>query len=347
MRRAVALATTPRVRPSPNPFVGAVLADGSEVLAEGYHRKAGGAHAEVAALSQLKGRPAPANATLYVTLEPCCTAGRTPPCTTAILSAGVKRVVVGAVDPNPLHRGRGLDLLRSAGVEVVAGVLGDECAALNKGFNKWIVTGRPWIIAKAALTLDGRIVLPARSGAWVSGEKSRADVHRLRQAVDVVIVGAQTAIADDPLLTARRDGGRGAPFLRQPRRVVLRGCRTLPDSLRMFHDGLPGPWVLRGRPLLPALEELGRRGVQLALLEGGGKTLGSFLDAGEIDEVVFFLAPSVAGGNGVAIAGTGAAGNDGAHRFEVQSWRRSGDDVRCNAIARHSYQDWHCNCCKS
>ena len=228
LRRALQLARRGLGRTSPNPCVGAVLVRGGKVIGEGWHRRAGLPHAEVEALRDAARRGERGRgATLYVTLEPCCTHGRTPPCTQAILEAGLRRVVVGAVDPNPHHAGRGLTLLREAGLDVVEGVCQAEAEALNPGFNHWIVHRRPLVTLKAAMTLDGKIATTRGDSRWITGEASRRVVMRLRQEHDAILVGIGTVLADDPALTAR--GPAGQPLSQQPLPVVL-GRRAIPDA---------------------------------------------------------------------------------------------------------------------
>jgi diaminohydroxyphosphoribosylaminopyrimidine deaminase / 5-amino-6-(5-phosphoribosylamino)uracil reductase len=224
MRRALALAQQAWGRTHPNPMVGAAIVEKGAVVAEGYHARDGGPHAERVALEAL-GRPPAEDATLYVTLEPCSTAGRTGACTAAILAAGLRRVVVGARDPNPAHAGRGLDVLRQAGVEVVEGVLDVACTDLNLIFNHWISTGRTLLAAKAAVTLDGRIACRTGDSKWITNEASRADVHRWRRLFPGIAVGAMTVLHDNPRLTARFEGEEMCPW-----RFVFDGLlRTVVD----------------------------------------------------------------------------------------------------------------------
>lgn len=222
MRRALNLAGRAWGQTHPNPMVGALIVEGNAVVAEGWHAAAGQDHAEVAALKVL-GRPPDTGASLYVTLEPCCTAGRTGACTKAIIEAGFARVVVGAEDPNPAHAGRGLTILREAGIEVISGVLADDCADLNLIFNHWITQGTPLIAAKMALTLDGKFAAASGHSRWVTGEGARADVMRWRRYFPAIAVGASTVLADDPSLTARLDSEVWCPM----RLVFDRSLRTL------------------------------------------------------------------------------------------------------------------------
>ncbi|MDQ6765896.1 MAG: bifunctional diaminohydroxyphosphoribosylaminopyrimidine deaminase/5-amino-6-(5-phosphoribosylamino)uracil reductase RibD, partial [Verrucomicrobiota bacterium] len=210
MRAALVEAGKALGHTSPNPNVGAVLVVGGEIVARGHHRGAGSPHAEVECLRNCGGK-IPPEAALYVTLEPCSTTGRTPPCTTALIEAGVRTVVAGAIDKNPSHQGRGLELLRSAGVTVRSGVLATECAELNQAFNKWVQTKRPWVIAKCGMTLDGRLSRRGGEERWITSRDSRAHANRFRARVDAILIGAETLRTDNPRLTAR--GVRGA---RQP-----------------------------------------------------------------------------------------------------------------------------------
>ena len=232
MRRALELARQAWGRTHPNPMVGAVITEGGKIVAEGFHAKVGEPHAEVMALRALGRKPA-ADAVLHVTLEPCCTHGRTPPCVDAILAAGIRTVVVGARDPNPAHAGHGLELLRAKGVAVVEDVLGVECAELNLIFNHWIVRGAPLIALKVASTLDGKLPLSAGQGRAVTGPAAQAYVHRLRRLYPAIAVSADTALADNPRLTARGDEGETCPV----RFVLDRHFKTAGRTgLNLFQD---------------------------------------------------------------------------------------------------------------
>jgi diaminohydroxyphosphoribosylaminopyrimidine deaminase/5-amino-6-(5-phosphoribosylamino)uracil reductase len=276
-------------RTSPNPAVGAVIARGGRVVARGYHRAAGQPHAEIEALRALRRPDLARGATLYVTLEPCSTQGRTPPCTDAILRAGLARVVIGAMDPNPRHAGRAVQLLTDGGVSVTPGVLAEECARLNRAFNKWIVTGEPWVIAKAALTRDGSLTRAPGESRWLSGARARRHAHRQRARVDAILIGAGTLRADNPRLTVR--GVRDVA--RQPWRVVLtRGGGDLPAKSHVFTD----QWrertlVFRRRALGAVLRALGRKAVTSVLIEGGATVLNQAFRAGLVDEVQLYVTP--------------------------------------------------------
>src|SRR4051812_18776541 len=218
---------------SPNPVVGAVLVSGNRIVSRGRHRRAGLPHAEVECLRGV-GRKMPKNATLYVTLEPCSTKGRTGACTDEILRTGIKSVVIGAIDPNPRHRGRGIEILQNAGIEVRSGVLAPECAALNEAFNKWIATGIPFVIAKCGMSLDGRLTRPEKESRWLTSPAARKHAQKLRAQVDAILVGAETIRADNPRLTVRA----GSRKDRQPVRVLITRSGKLPRRARVFTDRL-------------------------------------------------------------------------------------------------------------
>ena len=316
MQAALAEARKGVGKASPNPAVGAVLVQGNRVIAAGYHRASGLPHAEIECLSAAATRSLQ-TATLYVTLEPCSTTGRTPPCTEAIVRSGVGRVVIGAIDPNPQHSGRGIRELTAAGVEVMSGVLAPECSRLNEAFNKWIVTRRPFLIAKCGMSLDGRLTRSPGEGRWMTGPAARRHAMQLRAQVDAILIGAETLRQDNPRLTIR--GRRGA---RQPWRVVLTRSGKLPRSAHLMTDRFAErTFVYRGKTLARVLADLGRREITSVLIEGGGDVLGQAFDAQLVDKVQFFLAPILTGGPVPAVAGKGASSTmAGAHlagvRFE-------------------------------
>lgn len=238
MREALRLARRGLGATSPNPMVGAVLVQKGKVIGRGWHRRAGLPHAEIEALrdAQKRGHN-PRGATLYVTLEPCCTHGRTPPCTQAIIAAGIRKVVVGATDPNPQHAGKGFQKLRRAGIEVVHGLMADECARLNEAFNHWIVHRRPLVTVKAAMTLDGKIATADGQSKWITGEKARAEGMKLRRASDAILVGVNTILADDPSLTARtKMEGGGWRMVKQIRRIILDSLARTPLTAKVVSD---------------------------------------------------------------------------------------------------------------
>ncbi len=320
LSRAVDLADRGVGRVNPNPVVGAGIAREDEVLGEGWHDEYGGPHAEVNAIAACGGADL-AGATLYVSLEPCCHEGKTPPCTDAILAAGIGRVVVASDDPSDKAAGRGLGILRDEGVEVVTvdGELSSRARLSNQAFRKHARTGRPWVLFKSAMTLDGKVATSAGDSKWISGEASRRQAHLWRASADAVVVGIGTALTDDPQLTARVPGVH-----RQPRRVVFDSLARLPLSSQLVAAAGEVPLTVvtsRAAPradsdalkaagaqvivatgeneparVRSALDQLGATGVASILLEGGPHLAGAFLDAGEIDEVRLFLAPTLLGG---------------------------------------------------
>lgn len=357
MGRALELAARGRGTTRPNPLVGAVIARGGRVLGEGFHRRAGGPHAEVNALARLRDAR---GATLYVNLEPCCHTGRTGPCTAAIVAAGIVRVVVGCRDPNPLVDGRGVARLRRAGVRVDVGCLEPESRALNAAFATWIASGRPRVTLKVAATLDGFIAdgrpRGRRAPAWITGEEARRVAHELRAAHDAVLVGSGTVRADDPRLTVRLPGQakNGAGPL--PVRVVLDGRLRTPPDAQVVDGGAPtmvftkagapparvralratGADVVevaapRGRLSVGAvLAALATRGIQSVLIEGGAEIHGAFIAAGLVDEVAFFIAPRLLGAGVPVAVGPGRALPAGL-RLGPLSVRPVGDDVLVTA----------------
>ena len=352
LMRAIELAERGRGRTSPNPLVGAVVVKEGRVLGEGWHHAAGLPHAEREALADCSEDPA--GATMYVSLEPCCHHGRTPPCTDAIVEAGIARVVVGSDDPTEHASGRGLGILRDEGVKVDLAVGAPAHAArlLNQPFRKHVKTGRPHVLFKSAMTLDGKIATSTGDSQWISGEQSRAISHRWRAEVDAVAVGIGTALADDPLLTARIEGVE-----RQPARVVFDSEGRLPASSQLVRSArdvplyvvcsrgasrastdaleaagaevIVAPGENEGARVRSALSELGACGIQSLLLEGGPHLAGAFLDAGEVDEMRVFVAPIVAGGRGARspIEGQGFQLIGAARRALGREAEEIGDDV--------------------
>ena len=324
MREAIREARKGAGATHPNPAVGAVIVSGQTIVAKGWHRATGSPHAEIEALKRARQRAR--GATLYVTLEPCSTQGRTPPCTRAIIEAGLARVVYGATDPNRKHSGRAAALLSPAGIEVHAGVLAGPCAALNPEWNKWISTGMPYVIAKAAMTLDGRINSPPES-RWITSEASRQDAMKLRGRVQAILVGGGTVRVDDPQLTVR-----GISPSTQPLRVVWTRSGQLPASAKIFTDEYRDRTiVLRGISLGSALRELGSREIASVLIEGGGRVLGEAFDASLVDEVCFYMAPILVGGAIPITSGRGVRDNEHAVRLNSVQFKRIGSEVRLTA----------------
>jgi diaminohydroxyphosphoribosylaminopyrimidine deaminase/5-amino-6-(5-phosphoribosylamino)uracil reductase len=312
---------------SPNPAVGAVIVRGRKIIARGFHHRAGLPHAEIEAIRALKNPAQAKGATIYVTLEPCSTHGRTPPCVDAIIRGQFARVVIGTVDPNPAHAGRGIELLRAAGIEVTSGVLEAECRELNAAFNKWIVTGLPLVIAKAGMSLDGRLTRPPGEGQWLTGPAARQDGHRLRAQVDAILIGAGTLRADNPRLTVR--GIRGA---RQPWRVILAGREPLPETAQVFTDEhRERTLVYRGKSLRAILRDLGKRQITSVMIEGGTRVLGEAFDRRLVDRVQFYVAPILSGGPAVVIGGKGAGSTAESLQLEDPQYTKVGKDLRLTA----------------
>ena len=362
LRRALELAEGGRGRVSPNPLVGAVLVRDDSVIGEGFHAELGGLHAERAAIDECRARGVdPAGSTIYVTLEPCAHTGRQPPCTEAILEAGISRVVYASEDPTDKASGRGPGMLRDGGIEVEL-ANGPEAAAarlLNQPFRKRARTGRPLVTYKAAMSLDGRVASPTGDSRWISSVESRELVHRWRAECDAVAVGIGTALADDPLLTARLEGDA-----RQPTRVVFDSGARLPltsalvtsidqaplivvcapEAASARRDGLERAGaeviVATGRNdqarLEAALDELGRHEIQDLLVEGGPTFAGALFDAGEIDQVRLFIAPVFIGAAEAraALEGTGAMRIADGVRPLATSFEQIGEDMLVRARLR-------------
>lgn len=358
IRIALRLARKATGETSPNPMVGAVLVKGGLEIGLGWHHRAGLPHAEIEAVRDAYRRGNdPAGATLYVTLEPCSTHGRTPPCTEAILAAGISRVVVATKDPNPQHAGRGLDLLRRAGLEVDVGIGSSEANRLNRGFNHWIVHKTPWVTLKAGMTLDGKIATASGESKWITGPESRKRVMQLRQANDAILVGIGTVLADDPALTIRR--GKPPPF--SHRRIVLDTqartpltCQLASDPFRektvvvVGEDALTDRrealsqqvqvWVApcrQGRvDLRWLLSRLGEEGVTSLLVEGGGEVHSAFISSGLAHQVAFFYAPLILGGEKSirAVGGQGVGSLAEASRLTDVRTTILGEDLLLEAM---------------
>ncbi|MFI4984739.1 MAG: bifunctional diaminohydroxyphosphoribosylaminopyrimidine deaminase/5-amino-6-(5-phosphoribosylamino)uracil reductase RibD [Solirubrobacterales bacterium] len=361
LARAIELAQRGAGAVRPNPVVGAVVARDGEILGEGWHREFGAAHAEVNAIEEC-GLEDLSGATLYVSLEPCCHEGNTPPCTDAILQAGLRRVVVASDDPSEKASGRGLGILRDEGVEVLVadGELAARARLLNQAFRKHSRVGRPWVLFKSAMTLDGKVATRTGDSKWISGEDSRELAHRWRASVDAVVVGIGTALADDPQLTARPDGLL-AELPHQPRRIVFDTLGRLPPSSQLVSAAAEIPLTVvvsraaahadtdaleaAGVQVLvatgeneparvrSALDQLGALGIASALLEGGPHLAGAFLDAGEIDELRLFLAPLLLGGSAARdpLEGKGVERISEALRALTFDCERIGEDLLISA----------------
>jgi diaminohydroxyphosphoribosylaminopyrimidine deaminase/5-amino-6-(5-phosphoribosylamino)uracil reductase len=365
LARAIELARNGGGMVKPNPVVGAVVARQGEVLGEGWHERFGAAHAEVNAIEAC-GLADLSDATLYVSLEPCCHEGKTPPCTDAIVQAGIRRVVVGSDDPTEKASGRGLGILRDEGVEVVLadGEPATSARLLNQAFRKHARVGRPWVLFKSAMTLDGKVATRTGDSQWISGEASRELAHRWRASVDAVVVGIGTALADDPRLTARPDGLTDELKRCQPRRVVFDSLARLSPTSQLVSAALEIPLTVvvsraaaradtdaleaAGVQVLvatgeneparvrSALDQLGAIGVDSVLLEGGPHLAGAFLDAGEIDEIRLFLAPLLLGGSAARdpLEGKGVERISEALRALTCECERVGEDLLISARLR-------------
>jgi diaminohydroxyphosphoribosylaminopyrimidine deaminase/5-amino-6-(5-phosphoribosylamino)uracil reductase len=369
MRLALRLARRGCGATSPNPMVGAVLAKGGKIIGRGWHRRAGLPHAEIEALrdAQRRGHN-PRGATLYVTLEPCSTHGRTPPCTDSIILAGIKKVFVGATDPNPKHSGNAFKILRRAGIEVVHGILSDECTKLNEAFNHWIVHRTPFVTVKAAMTLDGKIATAGGESKWITGEKTRAHGMKLRQRSDAVLVGINTILADNPGLTFRANqGARSKELEKRLRRIVLDSLARTPPEAKVVSDefaALTTIVVSKSAPkkrvaalskkanvivapvkksqlknrkpqidLRWLLKKLGAENVTSLLVEGGGEVNASFVLGGLAQRAAFFYAPKILGGRDSlkGVAGDGAKNLREVIQLREIEWKRTGEDLLLTA----------------
>jgi diaminohydroxyphosphoribosylaminopyrimidine deaminase/5-amino-6-(5-phosphoribosylamino)uracil reductase len=368
MRQALRLARRGCGATSPNPMVGAILVKGGKIIGRGWHRRAGLPHAEIEALrdAQKRGHN-PKGATLYVTLEPCCTHGRTPPCTEAIISAGIKRVVIGATDPNPKHAGKGFKILQRAGIEVVHGILGDECEKLNEAFNHWIVSRTPFVTVKAAMTLDGKIATASGESKWITGEKARAHGMKLRQSSDAILVGINTVLADNPGLTARIQNSEFRIQNKKLRRIILDSMARTPSTAKVVGDEFAALTTIFVSKIAPKkraaalaekvnvliapvkksqfairnsqinlrwlLKRLGAENVTSLLVEGGGEVNASFLLGGFAQRVAFFYAPKILGGRDSrkGVAGEGALKLADAIQLQEIKWKRIGEDLLMTA----------------
>ena len=351
MKRALTLAKKGLGKTEPNPAVGCVIVKNGIIIGEGWHKKAGGHHAEIHAL-EISGKKA-RGAVVYVTLEPCNHSGRTPPCCEALIRAGVKRVVAGMSDPNPQVKGGGLKALQQAGIETQCGVLEEECRALNRPFIKFMTTGQPFVTYKCAMTLDGKIASVSGDSRWISCEASRKIVHRMRAVSNAVMVGVDTIIADNPLLTVRHITGRNPlriivdSHLRTPENAaVLNGemARGTMIATTEANEKLHAGYLKNGVRLLVCdakngrvnlhdlWNKLGKLGIHSLLIEGGSRLAGEALRQGLIDECVFFYAPKVVGSDGFSpFAITGITDMNNSIQFRNLSVRRVGKDIMVTA----------------
>jgi len=352
MQRALALAANGRGRTSPNPMVGCVVVSGNSVVGEGFHEYAGGPHAEVNAFRDI---PAEARTqlTVYVTLEPCAHHGKTPPCVDFLLNEDLVRVVVAMKDPNPLTAGKSVARLREAGIRVDVGCCEAEARRLNEIFIKHITTGRPFVIAKCGMTLDGKIASHTGHSRWITCEASRARVHEIRSEVDGILVGSRTVMLDDPSLTARLVNG----VVKDPTRIVLDAGAYLDGKRRIFQLNSKAPtWVAvsedrdypeaddvirvprgdGGVDMAVLMDELGKRGITSLLIEGGGTTHASAFNAGIVDKVMFFVTPKILGGREAVspVEGPGRETVDEAIQLDQMTATPIGQDLLIEAYVR-------------
>ena len=311
---------------SPNPAVGAVIVRDGKELARGWHQKYGTHHAERDALSKVENVK---GATIYVTLEPCSSHGNTGACTDALIAAGISRVVYAICDPNPDHAGRADEVLRAAGIEVSSGILEEECRHLIRGFAMVQTEGRPWVIAKTAMSLDGKITRPPGESQWLTGPEAREDVQLLRAEVDAIITSGATVRQDDPALTLRSSAI--SPNKEQPLRVVLTRSEIDQSAYRIFNDGHPTR-LFQNIPISEVLRTLAAEGMNTVLLESGGDLMGAFLDEGLIDEFVIYYAPIITGGLTPAIGGKGAASLEERFALKDTTLEKVGPDLRMRGI---------------
>lgn len=314
---------------SPNPPVGCVIAKGRKILAKGHHRYAGGPHAEIEAIQCLTAK-ALKGSTAYVTLEPCSSKGKTPPCVNAIREAGIGRVVYGSEDPNPKNKGKAARILRRHGILSQGGVLLRPCDEIIRPWRKFITTGMPWVIAKAAMSLDGRLTRPGNEGQWLSSTASRKDAGKLRGEVDAILIGANTLRDDNPALTLRDPAAlrRGK---QQPLRVVLTRKGRLPKRAQVFTDShCDTTLVYRAKSLRVVLKDLAaKHGCASVMIEGGGKLLGDAFSRGLVDEACLYIAPIFCGLAGVPLVGTSLSSSKGLLDVSV---KRIGQDLRIRGL---------------
>ena len=351
MKRALSLACKGVGKTSPNPAVGCVVVNGDRIEGYGWHQKAGLPHAEINALAMAGS--AAKGADVYVTLEPCSHTGRTPPCAESLIAAGVRRVVAGMVDPNPLVAGKGFAMMRRAGIIVEHGLMEPECRAINRPFIKHVTTGLPYITYKCAMTMDGNIATVTGESHWISCPDSRRYVHRLRTTLDAIMVGVDTIISDNPQLTVRHVKGRN------PLRIIVDTRLRTPESVNVLSESMAHDTIIAttesnprvhlrytqqgatiiicdeydGRvSMVDLLQKLGKRGIQTILLEGGSRLAGDMLKNGLIDEFIFFLSPKIIGSDGFApFALRGITSMNNAIRLHFGPVARSGQDIVIHA----------------
>ncbi|HEY1170388.1 MAG TPA: bifunctional diaminohydroxyphosphoribosylaminopyrimidine deaminase/5-amino-6-(5-phosphoribosylamino)uracil reductase RibD [Verrucomicrobiae bacterium] len=361
MHEALRLARKATGATSPNPLVGAVIVKNGKVIGRGYHHRAGQPHAEIEALRDAeKHGESTKDATIYVTLEPCCTHGRTPPCSDALIKAGIKHVVVAATDPNPAHAGRAFKLLRAAGIQVTEGILASEATELNRIFNHWIIHRTPLITLKAAMTLDGKTATADGESKWITSEAARNHAMKLRAEHDAILVGVNTIIADDPSLTIRLAKGKAPDKLHGFRRIILDPQARTPHTAKVVTDGqkhlttivvtkaapakriealakqvrvITAPITKQGVNLRWLLKKLGKEEITSLLIEGGGETVAKFAEQRLAHRIAFFYAPKILGGKTArkGVAGAGATNWTEVLKLKNIQWRKLSPDLLLTA----------------
>lgn len=351
MAMALELAKLGWGRTNPNPLVGAVIIKNDRIIGKGYHRQLGGLHAEIEALNNLTEDPK--GSTIYINLEPCSHFGKTPPCADALVKAGVGKVIIGMIDPNPLVSGRGISILQKAGIEVIEGVMGKECQKLNEIFIKYITRKKPFVMIKSAMTLDGKISTNTGDSKWISNEESRLFVHSLRDRYSAIMVGINTILQDDPSLTTRLAHKEG----KDPIRIVVDSNARIPLNSKVINSSLKAPMILAVANELPRekfrmlkdknvkviaagskngkvdlsrlMEELYNMQIDSVLIEGGGTLNYSALEAGIVDKVLMFIAPKIVGGSQAktAFEGKGVSSIDEAYKVRDCEVMKIGNDI--------------------
>ena len=365
MRLALRLARRGYGGTSPNPMVGAVIVRDGELHGEGWHKRAGEPHAEINAIAAARrARKELRGATIFVTLEPCCTFGRTPPCTSALIESGIREVIVGATDPKTEHSGRGFKVLQKAGLLVRTGLLADECTQLNEAFNHWVVEKRPFVICKCAMSLDGKIATNSGESKWITGPKARLFGMKLRLGADAIVAGVNTILRDDPALSLRAEKGVKVPAWKTWRRIVFDPNGRIPETARVLNDELAAATttvvVTNAAPtrkiatlekkarvvIAPSkkgeidlrwlMKQFGKEGITALLVEGGGETHYSFLRQDLVNRVYFFYAPLVITGRNAAkgVGGDRSLRAGRGRGLREVEWSKIGDDLLCTALVR-------------
>jgi len=325
MRRAIVLAKRAFGKTTPNPLVGAVIVKNNEIIGEGYHKKAGSAHAEINAINSTN--CAIKNSTIFITLEPCSTFGKTPPCTQAIIDNKFKRVIIGSLDPNPNHSGKSVEILEKAGIEVVLGIENEKCKALNEAFFKWIQTGKPLVLLKMAMTLDGKIATQSGQSQWITGTIARKRVQVLRQWADAILVGGKTLRKDKPSLTVREP----ANWANQPKRFILSNSMSQKEIDEISPDGIKSTRISckSEKDWEQFLLKIGKENLTSLLIEGGGEVAACAINAKIVDKIEFHIAPKILGGNSsrTVVSGTNPLSLAEAYNLSNVKIKKLGNDI--------------------